>query len=200
LANKVKQKNKSSASHSGAGTIRIIGGTWRGRKIAVPKLAGLRPTPDRVRETLFNWLAPYLHGAHCLDLFSGTGALSIEALSRGAQHVTALESSSDAVQALKKTASLLQTNALDILHVNTPVWLDHSAHKTFDIVFIDPPFHQQLVSACCAQLEARGWLNTQALIYVEHERGGSIDIPDAWGSHRQGRAGDVDYALYMRNL
>ena len=194
----MKPKNKSPNSHSGSGAIRIIGGTWRGRKIMVPAIDGLRPTPDRVRETLFNWLMPYLPDTKCLDLFSGSGALSIESLSRGAAQVSALENSFEAVQALKKISALLEIQSLNIIHADALTWLGRVADTTFDIVFIDPPFHQNLVSPCCALLEKHLWLNEAALIYVEYERDGTIDVPDSWHLHRQQQAGDVTYALYIR--
>jgi 16S rRNA (guanine966-N2)-methyltransferase len=194
----VKPKNKLPRLHSGAGAIRIIGGIWRGRKITVPTLPGLRPTPDRVRETLFNWLASYLPNATCLDLFSGSGALSIEALSRGAVQVTSLENSFEAVQALKKTSALLNISTLNIIHVDALAWLNRTADTTFDIVFIDPPFHQQLINPCCKLLEENRWVGANALIYVEYERSTAIDVPHTWQIHRQQYAGEVAYALYKR--
>lgn len=192
------KKNKPARAHGGSGVIRIIGGTWRGRKIMVPSIDGLRPTPDRVRETLFNWLMPHITGANCLDLFSGSGALSIEALSRGAAQSSALENSFEAVQALKKISDLLGASALNIIHADALTWLNKVADMKFDIVFIDPPFHQGLINPCCALLEEHGWLNSDALIYVEHERGGVIDVPASWHLHRQQQAGDVIYALFIR--
>lgn len=194
----MKPKNKSRAAHGGSGSVRIIGGQWRGRKITVPSVDGLRPTPDRVRETLFNWLMPYLPDAKCLDTFSGSGALSIESLSRGAAQATALDNSPEAVQALKKISALLEIPSLNIIHADALAWLNRVADTAFDIVFIDPPFHQNLISPCCALLETHHWLSADALIYVEHERGGTIDVPDSWRLHRQQQAGDVVYALYAR--
>lgn len=191
-------KNKTSRAHSGAGTIRIIGGTWRGRKISVPTLAGLRPTPDRVRETLFNWLAPHLSGARCLDLFGGSGALSFEALSRGAAHVTLIENSVDAIASIKKMGGILEIKNMDIVRADSISWLTNMPVTSVGLVFIDPPFHQNLVSPCCELLESRGWLESDALIYVEHERGGSIEVPASWHCHRNQQAGDVTYALYKR--
>lgn len=193
------KKSKLPKHHSGAGAIRIIGGMWRGRKIIVPTITGLRPTPDRVRETLFNWLMPHIAGANCLDVFSGSGVLSIEALSRGAAQSTALENSSEAVQALKKVRDSLEISSLNIVHIDAFTWLNRMADTRFDIVFIDPPFHQGLTNPSCVLLEDRGWLNSGALIYVEYERGGNIDVPSSWHLHRQQHAGEVTYALYARN-
>jgi 16S rRNA (guanine966-N2)-methyltransferase len=194
----VKPKNKLPRSHTGSGTVRIIGGSFRGRKIPVLNVNGLRPTPDRVRETLFNWLMPHMADAKCLDAFSGSGALSIESVSRGAAQVIALENSFEAVGALKKTGALLNINNLMVIHADALTWLNRAADTVFDIVFIDPPFHQGLASTCCALLETHHWLNTEALIYVEYERSGSIDVPDSWRLHRQQQAGEVTYVLYIR--
>jgi 16S rRNA (guanine966-N2)-methyltransferase len=195
----VTKKSKLPKHHSGAGAIRIIGGMWRGRKIIVPTITGLRPTPDRVRETLFNWLMPHIASANCLDVFSGSGVLSIEALSRGAAQSTALENSSEAIQALKKVGGSLEISSLNIVHVDALAWLNRMADTKFDIVFIDPPFHQGLINPSCTLLENHGWLNSGALIYVEYERGGHIDLPVSWRLHRQQHAGEVTYALYTRN-
>lgn len=196
----MKTKNKLPRIHSGSGSVRIIGGMWRGRKITVPSLAGLRPTPDRVRETLFNWLAPFISGAACLDLFGGSGALSIEALSRGAAHATLLENSLDAITSIKTVSAVLDIKNLAVIRTDSLAWLNNTPPSVFDIVFIDPPFHQQLVTPCCRLLEERGWLTQDALIYVEYERGGSIEIPNNWYCHRIQQAGDVAYALYKRTL
>lgn len=194
----MKAKNKSPRAHSGSGSIRIIGGTWRGRKIAVPSLVGLRPTPDRVRETLFNWLAPFMSGATCLDMFGGSGALSIEALSRGAAHVTLLENSADAIISINKMSAVLEIKNLTVIRTDSLAWLHNTPVSVFDIVFIDPPFHQQLVTPCCHLLETRGWLTPDTLIYIEYERDGSIEVPPNWRCHRIQQAGDVAYALYKR--
>lgn len=194
----MKAKNKPHHQHGGAGAVRIIGGVWRGRKITVPALPGLRPTPDRVRETLFNWLAPHIVGATCLDLFGGSGALSVEALSRGAMHVTLLDNSINAITSIKNIERVLAVKNWSSIHADSLAWLKNTPARAFDIVFIDPPFHQQLIAPSCRLLEAHGWLTSDALIYIEHELGGAVEVPAAWYCHRQQQAGDVAYALYKR--
>lgn len=192
------RKNKARQPTKSNGAIRIIGGLFRGRKVSVPLIDGLRPTPNRVRETLFNWLAPHLLGAYCLDCFGGSGALSFEAISRGAASVTMLENSRDAVSSVKKISAGLKITALNIVYVDALQWLTFTSPTPFDIVFIDPPFHQGLIDPCCALLESRGWLKPDAFVYIEHEHGLSISVPSAWQCHRTQRAGEVSCTLYRR--
>lgn len=185
-----------------AGQIRIIAGKWRGRRLDFPALDGLRPTGDRVRETLFNWLQPDLPGATCLDLFAGSGALGFEAASRGAHRVTMIEKELAAFNALQGNQDRLTTNTneLEIIHGDALTWLRRSpsAAKHFDIVFIDPPFNSTLADAALSALTAGGWLSDSALVYIESPKT-SNHAPrtgPGWQVHRQRTFGSVISQLY----
>ncbi|CCK04267.1 Methyltransferase [Cronobacter sakazakii 701] len=183
---------------SGSGQIRIIGGQWRGRKLPVPHSPGLRPTTDRVRETLFNWLAPYLVGARCLDCFAGSGALGLEALSRYAADATLLEMERSVAQQLQKNLATLKSSAAKVVNTNTLNFLNQNG-EPHDIVFVDPPFRKGLLEETLNLLETRGWLAPQALIYVESEvENGLPPVPANWQLHREKVAGQVAYRLYLR--
>ncbi|ELY4157796.1 16S rRNA (guanine(966)-N(2))-methyltransferase [Cronobacter turicensis] len=183
---------------SGSGQIRIIGGQWRGRKLPVPDSPGLRPTTDRVRETLFNWLAPYLVGARCLDCFAGSGALGLEALSRYAANATLLEMERGVAQQLQKNLATLKSSAAKVVNTNTLNFLSQNG-EPHDIVFVDPPFRKGLLEEALNLLETRGWLAPQALIYVESEvENGLPPVPASWQLHREKVAGQVAYRLYLR--
>ena len=132
--------NRSKTQHSRPNTVRIIAGQWRGRKLQVANISGLRPTGDRIRETLFNWLEPEIGGARCLDLFTGSGALALEALSRGAAVVIAVDSHKDAVGSLRELQKLLSAEGLQLIHSDAQSWLAAHREEQFDIVFLDPPF------------------------------------------------------------
>ncbi|MDK1178848.1 16S rRNA (guanine(966)-N(2))-methyltransferase [Cronobacter sakazakii] len=183
---------------SGSGQIRIIGGQWRGRKLPVPDSPGLRPTTDRVRETLFNWLAPYLVGARCLDCFAGSGALGLEALSRYAADATLLEMERSVAQQLQKNLATLKSSAAKVVNTNTLNFLNQNG-EPHDIVFVDPPFRKGLLEETLNLLETRGWLAPQALIYVESEvENGLPPVSANWQLHREKVAGQVAYRLYLR--
>lgn len=180
----------------GSGRIRIIAGRLRGSRIDVPNRPGLRPTPDRVRETLFNWLAPYLEGARALDLFAGTGALGIEALSRGAASVDFVERDAglaDALRAtlarLKQVATVSTSAAESFLAVTRP---------PYAIVFLDPPYAADAWTDIARRLELGGFLAEGAMIYVESPRAQEPALPPNWQLHRALDAGDVRAALYRR--
>ena len=151
-----------------SGKIRIIGEAWRGRKLAVAKQPGLRPTPDRLRETLFNWLMPVTAGSDCLDLFAGTGALGLEAASRGAQQVTLVEKQRIVAQQLRQHVQLLNAEQVQIHHNDALKFL-HNTQQQFDLVFLDPPFHQNLLQPCCDLLLQNGCLKPNAYLYLEAE-------------------------------
>lgn len=190
--------NKHKVSATQAQRVRIIGGRWRGRQLPVADVGGLRPTPDRVRETLFNWLQAYIEGAHCLDLFAGTGALGLEALSRGAQSVTLVETDRNAVSVLRQSIDSLQATDAQLVEADGVAWL-RSASRPFDIVFLDPPFRQGLVMQCCELLEQQGWLAANALIYIEAEsETGLPELPRHWQPLRSKTAGQVSYHLLQR--
>lgn len=177
--------------------LRIIGGQWRSRVIDFPDVAGLRPTPNRVRETLFNWLQFDLAGARCLDLYAGSGALGLEALSRGAAGATLVEAHPAACQALRDNVRKLGA-AAEVVQNEVMRYLAGNA-SPYDLVFLDPPFGEGLAVACCQRLEAGGWLAPAAMIYVEAERGLALQaMPGNWQTLRAKTAGEVGYHLYQR--
>ncbi|OCG24255.1 16S rRNA (guanine(966)-N(2))-methyltransferase RsmD [Gilliamella sp. wkB108] len=182
------------------GSIRIIGGKWRGRKLSVLDKQGLRPTTDRVKETLYNWLMPVIHDSICLDCFSGSGSLGFEAASRGAKSVTLLEKDKQVAQQLSKNKQIIASEAIDIYQTDTLLWLNKTAQKQFDIVFIDPPFHRALVAKTVNQLEANNWLKPSSYIYVETEVDHNVMeyIPLNWQLHREKTAGQVHCYLFIR--
>ena len=182
-------------------SVRIIGGDWRGRKLPVVDAQGLRPTADRIRETLFNWLANDLHGARCLDLFAGSGSLSFEALSRGAAHVTAVDRDKMAIESLTKTAAILNTDHFFAVYSSAEQWLQaystQQSSMQFDIVFLDPPFQDQLLGDTAMALETSGCLAADALIYVEQAAAHQlVTLPSRWHNLRQKVAGKVSYQLF----
>ncbi len=185
---------------SGRNQIRIIAGEWRGRKLAFSDRPGLRPTPDRVRETLFNWLQPVIPGARCLDLFAGSGALGWEALSRGAAGVVMVDNDSDVVNNLRNTGKQVAAQGLVVIRNQALDYLAGPA-EPFDIVFLDPPFHRNLLNGCIQQLEGGGWLTPHAWIYIESEtRLPEPALPAGWQISRSNRAGQVSYNLAERHL
>ncbi|HJT98256.1 MAG TPA: 16S rRNA (guanine(966)-N(2))-methyltransferase RsmD [Rhodanobacteraceae bacterium] len=180
------------------GKLRIVAGSLRGSRIAVPDRPGLRPTPDRVRETLFNWLAPVVDGARCLDLYAGTGALGIEALSRGASTCTFVESDRALARELEANLSRLNVANARVVETDALALIAASAETRFDIAFLDPPFAADLWSESARRLESGGWLAGGAWIYVESPLDAALALPAAWTPHREGRAGAVRFALYRR--
>lgn len=180
---------KASATH-----INIIAGQWRGRKLSVAAQAGLRPTGNRIRETLFNWLQPVVAGSHCLDLFAGTGALGFEALSRGAAHATMIERSTLACQQLRQHQKRLSAKA-NIIEGNCLNWLKTTAPQAADIVFVDPPFDDNLWTLTIEQLQQPGWLADNAWVYIESPKDYPLDLPANWQDHRYKSAGRVDFRL-----
>jgi 16S rRNA (guanine966-N2)-methyltransferase len=181
-----------------AGKLRIIGGSLRGSKLAVDDVAGLRPTPDRVRETLFNWLAPVIDGARCLDLFAGTGALGIEALSRGAAWVDFVERDPRLVQALRQNLQRLRQTDAAIRCADALQALNEAPTDAYDVVFVDPPFSDTLWQPAAFALESHGWLRPSAWVYLEMPVQAQVAVPDTWNLHRESHAGAVRYALYRR--
>lgn len=181
------------------GIIRIIGGEWRGRRLQVPDSPGLRPTPDRVRETLFNWLAKVTPGARCLDAFAGSGALGFEARSRGAAYVEMVDQSANIVSALKKVDSKLGGD-ICIYQANVPEGLQKPT-VPFDIVFLDPPYETSLLIKTCHFLETHQFLAKQAYIYLEarhllEEKA----LPPNWQLIKAQKAGEVAYHLAKREM
>jgi 16S rRNA (guanine966-N2)-methyltransferase len=157
---------------------------------------GLRPTSERVRETLFNWLAPRIQGARCLDLFAGTGALGFEALSRGAAAVTFVEKSRPAVRMLRENASKLDATGATISQADAMEFLKDVAPQAYDLVFLDPPFADDLLGRACARLAATGTLVRGALVYLEQGRDQQVPtLPDGWEILKDKTAGQVRYLL-----
>lgn len=174
--------------------LRIIAGRWRGVPISFPPQTELRPTPDRVRETLFNWLQPVIVGARCLDLFAGSGALGFEALSRGAREVVCVDRDKNVVRHLLETSTKLRAEGFTALASDAIDFLEGTP-SAFDIVFLDPPYASTVLSDALLQL-AQGWLTPQALIYVEAPADGGVPAaPSGWSVHRSKRAGQVGYHL-----
>ncbi len=175
--------------------IRIIGGQWRGRKLRFPCVANLRPTPNRVRETLFNWLAPIIQDARCLDLFAGSGALGFEALSRGAKQVVFIDQSPIVVKELNDNAQRFKT--LNAIITQVTISSDLSLEmQPFDIVFLDPPFQQNLLPTCLQWLEKQHLLLPTTLLYLETDKQLSqLRFPNTWQVLKEKRAGQVHYYL-----
>ncbi len=183
--------------------IRIIGGTHRGRRLAFPDAAGLRPTPDRVRETLFNWLMPHLPGARCLDPFAGSGALGLEAVSRGAREVVLMDANPVVVKSLQENLRLLgETERARVIRSDALAFLRGTADTPFDIVFLDPPYAANLLPEAVRLLEEGGWLADPAWIYIEAPvaRGQAALplLPENWSLQREKQAGQVGYHLLRR--
>jgi 16S rRNA (guanine966-N2)-methyltransferase len=181
--------------------LRIIGGTWRGRKLRFPPSPEIRPTPDRVRETLFNWLGPRLSGARCLDLFAGSGALGLESLSRGAAHVTFVERDAAAARELRARLSEWGASGGRVEHADALRFLGGPGMggEPFGIVFLDPPFDSDFLTTAARLLEDGGWLAPGALIYVEcAARHGLPRLPPSWGATKTKQAGEVGYHLLTR--
>ena len=179
--------------------VRIIGGEHRGRKLNFPDIPGLRPTGDRIRETLFNWLQPRLVGASCLDLFAGSGALGLEAASRGAGRVVMLDSSPVVVGQLQQNISLLRLEQTEVQQADALSWLEGDPQR-FDIVFLDPPFADNMLQELCEKLENSGWLKPDVLIYLEMDAGSNRpQLPPAWRVQKEKKAGQVEYLLCSRD-
>lgn len=182
-----------------SGQLRIIGGSWRGRKLSFPSVDGLRPTGDRVRETLFNWLAPEIQGARCLDVFAGSGALGVEALSRGAEEVVMLERDAKATAQLRINLEILNVKNGKVFLGDALHFLQQgNEHAPYHIIFIDPPFQLQLWQQVIDMLEAGNWLANDATIYIESGRESVYQTPINWQLHREKHAGNVSYRLFYR--
>lgn len=181
--------------------VRIISGKWRSRKIRFSDHPNLRPTPNSVRETVFNWLAPVIIDAVCLDMFAGSGALGFEALSRGAKHVVMMDKSRQVINDLRKNAFLLEANNIDFVCKEFSSKLNNFFQQQFNIVFLDPPFHKNLIQICSQWLEQQNCLTKDSFIYTENESSlKTINIPVNWKLHRQKTAGQVCYSLWRREL
>jgi 16S rRNA (guanine966-N2)-methyltransferase len=189
------------AKAESSGRLRIIGGGWRGRRLPVADQPGLRPTGDRIRETLFNWLAPVITGSRCLDCFAGSGALGLEAASRGAAEVVMIERAAPVARLLRTNAALLTGTdpaapAIDVIQADSLLWLARTPPRPFDICFLDPPFAAGLLGDAMGLLAGRGWLAPSALVYLETAKSAGLpELPPGWTLHRDKTAGQVRYVL-----
>ena len=183
-------------SKSQAGRLRIVAGIWRSRLLDIADVEGLRPTPERIRETLFNWLTPTLQGARCLDLFAGTGALGLEALSRGAGSVVFVERSAVAARQLQANIDVLGANSADVLNQDALRFLQSGTETGFAVVFLDPPFAADLLEETCKLLATQELLVDGALVYLEQDRSRpEPELPDSWQIIKNKTAGMVRYML-----
>ncbi|PWI31873.1 16S rRNA (guanine(966)-N(2))-methyltransferase RsmD [Vibrio albus] len=183
-----------------SGFVRIISGLWRGRKLPVHDAEGLRPTTDRVKETVFNWLAQDIPGARCLDLFAGSGGLGFEAASRQAEQVTMLELNPKAYKQLTSNVETLKTNSITVTNTDSLEYL-RAQGSPFDVVFIDPPFRKGLLEEAVNLLETNGWLADNAMIYVETEKELLLpELPPSWSLYREKNAGQVSFRLFTRSI
>ena len=178
------------------GRLRIVAGKWRSRLLDIADVPGLRPTSERIRETLFNWLAPTVPGGRCLDLFAGTGALGLEALSRGAGDVVFVEKSPVAAKVLRDNVQVLDASTADVRQANALAFLEAPAGKKFDIVFLDPPFAADMLGDLCRLLDEASVFCSGALVYLEEDRARpETDLPPGWRILKSKTAGNVRYSL-----
>ncbi len=190
----VARKKQSAKSKSGR--LRIVAGNWRSRLLDIAEVEGLRPTSERIRETLFNWLAPSLHGSRCLDLYAGTGALGLEALSRGAAEAVFVERSPVAARQLQKNIDLLDARGASVVTEGALDYLQREASGPFDLVFLDPPFADDLLEETCRLLAARDLLAAGARVYLEQDRAKPEPrLPGNWKIKKNKTAGNVRYLL-----
>jgi 16S rRNA (guanine966-N2)-methyltransferase len=190
------------SNHKNNHSLRIIGGNWRGRKVSFRNNEEIRPSPDRVRETLFNWLTGYLQNARCLELFAGSGILSFEALSRGAREVTLVDNMQSTVEQLKLEFEKLNvpSHQFQLFNMNADEWLKNSKTDTFDLIFLDPPFDGKELTSTLDQICAGNLLDSAGFIYIESANIISADtLAPGWIIHRQKRAASVHYCLITSN-
>jgi 16S rRNA (guanine966-N2)-methyltransferase len=183
------------------GSCLVIGGRWRGRKIIFDDAQGLRPTTDRIRETVFNWLQPYIHQSRCLDVFAGSGALGFEALSRGARQVTFIEQNNKTARRIEENVMNLGAREATVIHQDALRWLgtiaqQEQGHQLYDLVFLDPPFHTGQLAHSCALLASARCLAEDAVIYVEYAADENPELPEDWRCLKEKRSGQVVYKLY----
>lgn len=194
----MSRKNRAPSAtprHPAEGVFRIIGGQWRGRRLRFPSLTGVRPTGDRVRETLFNWLQPVITGARCLDLYAGSGALGLEALSRGAAAVLFVDRESSLLEAIRSHLRSLDAEGASCVCEKAEKFLRRTG-RPFDLVFLDPPFGTAAWRDLCAALADGGWLAPGARVYLEEAADApSPDLPEGWRILRSAKAGNVRYHL-----
>jgi 16S rRNA (guanine966-N2)-methyltransferase len=180
--------------------LRIIGGEWRGRKIRFPPVQAIRPTPDRIRETLFNWLQGVTPGSRCLDLYAGSGALGLEALSRGAREVVFVDVEPAVVRHIGEVLGQLGCDRGRVVRADAAGFLAQPA-TPFDVIFLDPPFAAPVLPDLCRRIEAGGWLKDGGLVYLESPAtAGEPELPPGWTLLKSRRAGEVGYHLARRDV
>ena len=178
------------------GRLRIVAGKWRSRLLDIADVEGLRPTAERIRETLFNWLAPSLAGSRCLDLCAGTGALGFEALSRGAKTVVFVEKSPVAARALRANARVLDAEGAEIHQDDALEFLSKERQPPFDVVFLDPPFAAAMLGELCRLLDEHALVRNGSLVYLEEDRATpAVELPENWSVLKSKTAGNVRYSL-----
>ncbi|QCI24687.1 16S rRNA (guanine(966)-N(2))-methyltransferase RsmD [Buchnera aphidicola (Rhopalosiphum padi)] len=181
------------------GKVHIIAGKLKGKKIFIKNNLNIRPTTNRIRETLFNWLSVYIKNARCLDCFAGSGSLGIEAVSRDAKFVTLLEIEKKTVLSLKDNIKRLNISNLEIIHTNTLDWLKKNK-QPYDIIFIDPPYNQKLVDQTLFLLEKKKWMKKKSLIYIEKEKNHSFVISKNWTLYKKKTTNRISCYLYFFNM
>jgi len=193
------ERDRQPVKKKGAGSVRIIGGKWRGRRLPIADLPGLRPSGDRCRETLFNWLQPYVRGARCIDLFAGTGALGLEAASRGAAEVILVEKLAPAAAAIRENVEMLDAVNVELIEADAISWLQSREPRSMDIVFIDPPFGTGLEVRSFEIIRSGDCVNTGGLVYVETARVAPLINPGAdWEMAREKTLGEVRMQLLKK--
>lgn len=185
--------------------LRIIAGQWRGRKLDFVSHDGLRPTTDRIRETLFNWLQPQIVGARVLDLCAGSGALGLEAASRGAADVVMLDDYLPTIEKIQEHCETLSANSINVIHQKAEQYLDDienapdsNAVPPFDVIFLDPPFASKLLQTLLPRVLSPKILSSSGTVYVESAKAQTIELPDGYDWHRHSIAGDVQFGLVKR--
>ena len=192
----MRKKRQTSAS----GDYRIIGGQWRGRRLRVADSPGLRPTTDRVRETVFNWLQWDINDARVLDLFAGSGSLGFEAASRGAAQVTLVEAVKSVSQQLQNNVTLLKTEVVDIITHDALSWLETVPATPYDMVFIDPPFREGLADKALQLLDQGNWLAVDNIVYLETEKEWPLTLPANWRVTKEKTHGQVCFRLLTKDI
>ena len=179
------------------GLVRIIAGEWRSRKLPVADVPGLRPTGDRARETLFNWLQPNIRGAVCVDLFAGSGALGFEAASRGAKHVTLVERNARAARQLETCIELLKAEQVTLRLADGLHWLEQAPKHSIDILFVDPPFKDEMYEKVMAKIEQCACMKSGGLVYLESPVSRlSLDVPASWSCQKDKTIGQVRLQVF----
>lgn len=176
-------------------TIRIIGGKWRGKKLSFPTNSPARPTLDQIRETLFNWLQPVIHGSRCLDLFAGSGALGIEALSRGASHVTFIDQDATTLAHLRHQLQTLNANNSEALRLSMPEGLSQINSPAYDIIFLDPPFNSDLLDQTLNALASSPLVKAGTQVYFETSSHHALNFDEVWNLYRHKKTKRISYGL-----